>query len=176
MTREEVIEVIHKTMYQFFDVCVDTEEVPMSDKDKLLLEVNKAICINISALEEKSSVDAVSRNAIVEMLNAMEKNSIITFDHFIELLYKLPPVEPTPKWISVDKELPKENVWDDGYVEPSDYVLVFGDCGEYGVSRYWGNRKSKAENPNSYKDWMDLDWIAQKPIAWQPLPPSYKGE
>ena len=120
--------------------------------------------------------DAVSRKAIEEMLNARGQNSVMTFDHFIELLYKMPPVMPTQKWISVDKELPKENVWDDGYVEPSDYVLVWGDCGEYGVSRYWGNRKSKAENPNSYKDWMDLDWIVQKPIAWMPLPKGYVSE
>lgn len=62
MTREEIIDVIHKTMYQFFDVCGDNEEVPMSDKDELLLSVNKAICNNIKALEE-SCEDAVSRQA-----------------------------------------------------------------------------------------------------------------
>lgn len=53
MTKEEIIEVIHKTMYQFFDVCGDN--VPMSDKDELLLSVNKAICNNIKALCESSS-------------------------------------------------------------------------------------------------------------------------
>lgn len=62
MTKEEIIDVIHKTMYQFFDVCGDNEEVPMSDKDELLLSVNKAICNNIKALEE-SCEDAVSRQA-----------------------------------------------------------------------------------------------------------------
>ena len=44
---KEIIDIIHKTIYQFFDVCGDDEEVPMSDKDKLLLEVNKAICNNL---------------------------------------------------------------------------------------------------------------------------------
>lgn len=137
-------------------------------------DYDKALKMGIESLRKEPSEDAVSRKAIVEMLNARGQGSVMTFDHFIELLYELPPVTPTQRWISVDKELPKENVWDDGYVEPSDYVLVFGDCGEYGVSRYWGNRKSKVENPNSYKDWMDLDWIAQKPIAWLPLPKPYK--
>lgn len=101
MTKEEIIDVIHKTMYQFFDVCGDNEEVPMSDKDELLLSVNKAICNNIKALEE-SCEDAVSRKAIVEMLNARGQGSVMTFDNFIELLYKLPSVTPTRKrgkWI-----------------------------------------------------------------------------
>ena len=49
----EILNVIHNTIYQFFDVCGDDEEVPMSDKDKLLLEVNKAICNNLKALEQK---------------------------------------------------------------------------------------------------------------------------
>lgn len=50
---KEIIDIIHKTIYQFFDVCGDDEETPMSDKDKLLLEVNKAICNNLKALEQE---------------------------------------------------------------------------------------------------------------------------
>lgn len=44
---KEIIDIIHNTIYQFFDVYSDEEEVPMSDKDKLLLKVNKAICNNL---------------------------------------------------------------------------------------------------------------------------------
>lgn len=51
---KEILNVIHNTIYQFFDVCSDDEEVPMSDKDKLLLEVNKAICNNLKAREQQS--------------------------------------------------------------------------------------------------------------------------
>lgn len=50
---QEILNIIHKTIYQFFDVCEDDEEVPMSDKDKLLLEVNKAICNNLKELDPK---------------------------------------------------------------------------------------------------------------------------
>ena len=56
MTREEIkiiIDIVHKTIYGFFDVCGDDEETPMTDKDKLLLKVNKAICNNIKALEQE---------------------------------------------------------------------------------------------------------------------------
>ena len=50
---KEILDVVHKTIYQFLDVCGDNEEVPMSDKNKLLLEVNKAICDNLKALEQE---------------------------------------------------------------------------------------------------------------------------
>lgn len=53
---KEILDVIHNTIYQFFDVCGDNEEAPMSDKDKLLLEVNKAICNNLKALESRMSL------------------------------------------------------------------------------------------------------------------------
>lgn len=42
--KEAIIDVIHKTIYGFFDVVADDSEEPMSEKDKLLLEVNKAVC------------------------------------------------------------------------------------------------------------------------------------
>ena len=46
--KQEVIDIIHKTIYEFMD---GTDE-SMSDKDKLLLEVNKAICGNIKSHNE----------------------------------------------------------------------------------------------------------------------------
>ena len=52
MIRKEIFDVIHKTIYQFIDG-EDNVEEPMSDKDKLLLEVNKAICNNLKALEQE---------------------------------------------------------------------------------------------------------------------------
>lgn len=79
-------------------------------------------------------------------------------------------------WIPCSERVPSEHICDDGYVEPSDYVLVCGDHGNYGVSRYWGNRRTKSESPNTYKDWTDLDWVVQKPIAWMPVPKPYKEE
>lgn len=56
----EILNIIHKTIYQFFDVCENDEEVHMSDKDKLLLTVNKAICNNLKALEQKQKWIPVS--------------------------------------------------------------------------------------------------------------------
>lgn len=44
MTKDAVIDVVHKTILGFFDVVADDSEEPMNEKDKLLLEVNKAVC------------------------------------------------------------------------------------------------------------------------------------
>ena len=49
---KEIIDVIHKTIYQFFDVYDDEKEVPISDKGKLLLKVNKTICNNLKTLQQ----------------------------------------------------------------------------------------------------------------------------
>lgn len=85
-------------------------------------------------------------------------------------------LEQEHRWIPVTERLPKEHLCNDGYIEPSDYVLVWGDHGSYGVSRYWGNRRSKSERPDTYRDWTDLEWVVEKPIAWMPLPKPYKAE
>ena len=65
---KEILNVIHNTIYQFFDVCDDDEEVPMSDKDKLLLEVNKAICNNLKALEQQPCEDCISREEAKKLI------------------------------------------------------------------------------------------------------------
>lgn len=45
MTNKEIIDLIHKAIYQFMDEYEnDNGEEPLSEKDELLLEVNKAIC------------------------------------------------------------------------------------------------------------------------------------
>ena len=60
MTREDIKtinDIVHKTIYGFFDICGDKEETPMTDKDKLLLEVNKAVCNNIKDLEQELKME-----------------------------------------------------------------------------------------------------------------------
>ena len=108
----EILDVIHKTIYQYFDVCGDDEEVPMSDKDKLLLEVNKAICNNLKALEREPCEDAVSRQAVTDttICDGISCNecSFNTCEDgqagclLKERVDKIPPVNPQPKtghWI-----------------------------------------------------------------------------
>ena len=99
---KEILDVIHKTIYQFFDVYGDDEEVPMSDKDKLLLKVNKAICNNLKALEQQPCEDAISRQAVLGCLTATKLKKFDFILHAREEIKKLPPVTPQPKtghWI-----------------------------------------------------------------------------
>ena len=68
------------------------------------------------------------------------------------------PVEhPEPHWIPVEQDLPKENYLDDGYVEPSQPVIVYMNYHAYKISRYWGHRKSKGTSDYVIPDWMDLE-------------------
>lgn len=53
MTKNAVIDVVHKTIYGFFDVTADDSEEPISEKDKLLLEVNKTVCNAIKAMPDE---------------------------------------------------------------------------------------------------------------------------
>ena len=71
---KEIIDIIHNTIYQFFDVCGDDEEVSMSEKDKLLLEVNKAICNNLKALEQHPCEDLAHSCMIVESIPSTHPN------------------------------------------------------------------------------------------------------
>ena len=48
--RQDAIKEIHKAIFEFFDICDDDEESPMTYQDKRLLELNKAITTQIKAL------------------------------------------------------------------------------------------------------------------------------
>ncbi len=50
ITKAEVINTIHKTIYGFFDIADDDSEESINDKDKLLLTINKAISNAVKAL------------------------------------------------------------------------------------------------------------------------------
>lgn len=151
--------------------------------DKLQTEHPCHFAFDATKFDSADSIDVVKR--VID--NVMESIWDDADIHIICEMAKLyldgvkPTVErpverPHGKWIPCSERLPEENICDDGYVEPSDYVLVFGDHGQYGVSRYWGNRRTKKTNPHSFSDWMDLEWFSQKPIAWMPLPAPYMKE
>ena len=48
--RKSVIDVIHKAIFDFFDIVDDDDESPMTYKDEQLLTLNKAIVTKIKAL------------------------------------------------------------------------------------------------------------------------------
>ena len=109
---EEILNVIHNTIYQFFDVCNDDEEVPMSDRDKLLLEVNKAICNNLKALKQEPCEDCISREAVLEVqikyAEHMGATKYWQMHDDIRALPSVTPTRPKGKWIEVFVETPND--------------------------------------------------------------------
>lgn len=65
-----ILDVIHRTIYEFID---DLEDEVMSDKDKLLLEVNKAICNNLKALKLTDTEQRIFLAAMGREENACKK-------------------------------------------------------------------------------------------------------
>ena len=52
VSREEVIDIIHKTIIDYFDVADDDSEESISEKDKMLLSLNKDICNKIKEIRQ----------------------------------------------------------------------------------------------------------------------------
>ena len=130
----------------------------MERKDDLLVSVDdiKEIAIN----ERNKAID--------KFIHIIQSNNSIA-DFMKDYLQEIAE-EYNNGWISCSERLPKEKVCDDGYVEPSDAVLVFTKYGSCKVSRYWGNRRNKRD----YYDWVDIDYRKKEVLAWQPLPKPYK--
>ena len=49
INRQDVIDLVHKTIFEFFEY----GDEPMNEQEKMLLEINKAICNGIKDLPSK---------------------------------------------------------------------------------------------------------------------------
>lgn len=103
----------------------------------------------------------------IKWLKGLKANEILSatkeaLDMAIESLEERPQGE----WVPVSERLPKENVCEDGYHEPSKWVLVQARNGHMYTTRYWTRDKKNV--------WTDLEY-PEDIIAWQPLPEPYKG-
>ena len=82
-------------------------------------------------------------------------------------------IVPEVRWFSVEEKLPYEPITEDGYVEPSEYVLVYSDSGRMHVTRYWSHRRFRRDTDEP--DWIDLNYpTTETIIAWTPLPEAYR--
>ena len=50
INRQAAIDEVHGAIYEFFDICDDDEESPMTYNDEKLLELNKAITTRLKQL------------------------------------------------------------------------------------------------------------------------------
>ena len=95
----------------------------------------------------------------------------MALEYIGKFIKDLPSVTPATKWTPVSESFPKEHIYDDGYVEPSETVLVQLNNGEMKTSRYWGSKESRKNEP-----WIDLSYpTTLEVVAWRPLPNKYSA-
>lgn len=91
ISKQEVLDTIHKEIYNFFPTSGDDEWIPMNEEDKLLLDVNKRICNAINNLESTATFDKKAEIVIRQLredrdnlLNAIKeiKNDIRMLDWY----------------------------------------------------------------------------------------------
>ena len=117
----------------------------------------EALDMAIKALEQEPCEDCISRQAVLNLINADWK-----YEGLEEDVSSLSPVTPQPKtgWIPVSERLPEKNVW----------VLV--------TVEQSGNRHQEIMRRDKYIEaWTDnIDNYIDEVIAWMPLPEPYKAE
>ena len=139
-------------------------------------ELDESYCINDelnrvkNELEEMEERKMTNEQAIEILANAryaddLQGNEELTTAHYMAI----EALKTQPKWIPVEERLPEEHECIDGYMEPSERVLVQLSNGSMRVSRYWGR---VIDEP-----WMDLSYpTTLSVVAWMPLPGLYKAE
>lgn len=69
--KQEIINIVHRTILGFFDPSLD-EEKYLTETEKTLLEVNKAICNSINelptAVEPSCVLDEEESNALMDII------------------------------------------------------------------------------------------------------------
>ena len=140
---KKILDVIHTTICQFFDKY--DGETPISDKDKLLLEVNKAITNNIKALEQKPKWFPVSER----LPETDNENNVNRYDVLL--------------WVK-NKNHPER--------EPQAYIgKLMKVKGSDGSDNFWGIKTKDCE----WTIWGWSYFNEPEVLAWMPLPEPYKA-
>ena len=75
ISRQAAITEIHKSVFEFFDICDGDEESPMTLKDKQLLEINKAISTRIKNLPSAQPELTDEERRLVKKLRSYHNGS-----------------------------------------------------------------------------------------------------
>lgn len=165
--QKEMLEIKAKRMAEF-----------RADKDKSrLIAAAFDSCVKEVESAFPAGQDRIGREALRKTLitkRAERANQAASEDTawtiasvFEECINAVESASPTDKWIPVGEGLPEENICDDGYHEPSEWVLVQTSSGQMYTSRYWSRDKKNV--------WTDLSYpTTEEVVAWQPLPEQYK--
>ena len=140
--------------------------------DRTTAKEREALDMAIKALKQETCEEAVSRQAILEMIEQIQDAGGFigynTYSEAFDRVDNMPSVTPTQNWIPVSERLPEDG-------RP---VLVYAWNVHHVVARYDSFRTE-----NGYKKcWVTADaWngnteIDNEVIAWMPLPEPYQAE
>lgn len=137
-----------------------------SDIDRDISTAIEALKAQLSSKDATS--DLISRQAAIDALMAAIDDVGILDGADIKVVFdNLPPVQPEPQWIPVEREFPEDYtdvlVWFE-YFRYGDYNCLYQT---HGIGTYVANYNSWTINHES--GWKDL-----RVIAWMPLPKIYK--
>ena len=121
---------------------------------------------------EGTTSDLISRQAAIDAVNSWRGRFSEEYNEAIDdcenSIKKLPPAQPEPQWIPVERELPEDFtdvlVWFE-YFRYGDYNCLYQT---HGIGTYVANYNLWTVNHET--GWKDL-----RVIAWMPLPEPYKG-
>ena len=188
--RRAVINMIHKVIYDFFDVADDESEEPISEKDELLLEVNKAICNKVKNLpsaeptiskKESEQTDWKTDHGYMWLCPSCGLAVHSDYDKCVRCGSERPATESDrEEWIPVTwHEITEEERKAGGW--PNDIVVLFDnimpdDGEEILVTVRCRGGSRVCQDVCYYYDGFrldsDRDWIDDI-AAWMPLPKPY---
>ena len=123
----------------------------------------------IKALEQKPCEDAISRESMLNYQQYLHGKMSNEENHKLwEFIKGLPSITPAPKkgrWIPCTERMPKENECVD---DISRHYLVQNEYGDMLVARY--------VKRDYWEETYKLGPIADKIVAWMPLPEKYKAK
>ena len=130
----------------------------------------EATMMAIKALEQEPSDDCVSRKALLDMAKSYNTDGYDSYTPLVvdvEDIEALPPVTPTPKWISVSERLPtkEECITNNGLFIVSDGNRTYAEYFDiYNSMKYFGE-----PTMNGFR-------VDRCVTSWMPLPEPYKAE
>ena len=121
----------------------------------------------VKALEQEPCEDAISRKSMLDYQQYLHGRMSNEENHELwKFIKNLPSVAPAPKeeiWIPCTERMPKENEYVDDVAK---YYLVQNEYGDMLVARY--------VKRDYWEEAYKLGPIADKIVAWMPLPDKYK--
>ena len=198
MTREEAIEMLKSKMDGHTDTSYEwAETVRMAikalekesiyDDKEHYVTISKALYdklnIDYEALSQEPCDDAISREAVIQTLNRMDRytateltlcdtdkkfpaNEVFIVDDVYEQIAEhLPSVTQKSGWIPVSERLPKAGEYV-GNVEK--YYLVQNEYGDMLVARY--------THSEYWEQIYQLKPVADEIVAWMPLPEPFEPQ